>query len=96
MRREYFFMEETRGEERAETALIEQQKKISITAVQSVDGFTPREIRITLDGGRAVISGENLKIVSFSKANGSFAATGKIAGIRFFGKHEKLTKRLFG
>mgnify|MGYP001625061037 CR=1 FL=1 len=89
-------MDEPNIQERAETALIEQQKKITVTGVASVDGFTPREIRITLEGGRAVIAGENLKIVSFSKANGNFSATGKIAGIRFFGKSEKLTKRLFG
>ena len=89
-------MDEPNIQERAETALIEQQKKITVTGVASVDGFTPREIRITLEGGRAVIAGENLKIVSFSKANGNFSAIGKIYGIRFFAKHEKLTKRLFG
>lgn len=83
-------------QERQESALIEQQKKITMTGVAGVDGFTPREIRLTLESGRAVIAGEGLKIVSFSKANGNFSAIGKIYGIRFFAKHEKLTKRLFG
>lgn len=81
---------------RTETALIEQQKKITVTGVASVDGFDSKEIRITLESGRAVITGDGLKIVSFSKASGSFSAVGKIVGLRFFGKSEKLTKRLFG
>lgn len=89
-------MAEERTQTREESALIEQQKKITVTGVLSVDGFTSREIRITLDSGRAMIAGEGLKIVSFSKANGNFSAVGKIAGIRFFGRQEKLTKRLFG
>ena len=83
-------------EEKTQTVTIEQQKKITMTGVSGVDGFTPREIRLTLESGRAVIAGEGLKIVSFSKANGNFSAIGKIYGIRFFAKHEKLTKRLFG
>ena len=83
-------------QERQESALIEQQKKITMAGVSGVDGFTPREIRLTLESGRAVIAGEGLKIVVFSKANGNFSAIGKIYGIRFFAKHEKLTKRLFG
>ena len=87
---------EERTDARPESALIEQQKEITMTGVSAVDGFTSREIRITLESGRAVISGEDLKIVSFSKSNGNFSAVGRIAGIRFFAKHEKLTKRLFG
>ena len=46
--------------------------------------------------GKAVIVGDNLKIVNFSKSNGNFAAVGKIGGIRFAAKQEKLSKRLFG
>ena len=87
---------EERTDARPESALIEQQKKITMTGVSAVDGFTSREIRIMFENGRAVISGEDLKIVSFSKSNGNFSAVGRIAGIRFFAKHEKLTKRLFG
>ena len=85
-------MEETK----LQTALIEQQKKITISGVESVDAFSPRQISLTLDNGKAVIVGDNLKIVNFSKSNGNFAAVGKIGGIRFAAKQEKLSKRLFG
>lgn len=83
-------------ETRLMTALIEQQKKITVTGVESVDSFSPQQITITLEGGRAQISGEGLKITDFSKTSGKFAAVGEIAGVRFFKKKEKLGKRLFG
>ena len=54
-------------------------------------------LHLTLEGGgRAQITGDGLKIVNFSKASGNFSAVGKIEGVRFFGGHEKLAKRLFG
>ncbi len=83
-------------ESKLQTALIEQQKKITMTGVDSVDSFSDKQINLTLENGKAVISGEELKIINFSKANGSFSAVGKIFGVRFFDKREKITKRLFG
>ncbi len=80
----------------AESVCIEQRKRIEMRGVSSVDGFTPKEIRVSLEGGRAVIEGDGLKIVGFSKPNGTLAAAGKIEGIRFYVKGEKLVKRLFG
>lgn len=79
-----------------QTALIEQQKKITVTGVVSVDAFSDRQIALTLENGTASVSGEDLKIVNFSKSSGSFIAVGKVSGIRFAGKREKLSKRLFG
>ena len=35
----------------AQTALIEQQKKITVTGVESVDAFSDRQIALTLSGG---------------------------------------------
>ena len=83
-------------EAKLQTALIEQQKKISMTGDESVDAFSDRQISLTLDNGKAVIAGENLKIINFSKSNGNFSAVGKISGVRFVSKQEKLSKRLFG
>ena len=52
-------------EERPQTTLIEQQKKISLTAVESVDAFSAQQIVLTLQNGRAFIAGDDLKIVGF-------------------------------
>ena len=53
------------------------------------------EKTLTVEGGRAVITGDALKIVNFSKTNGNFAAEGKISGLKYLGKRDKLAKRLF-
>ena len=83
-------------EEKVQTALIEQQKKITMTGVESVDSFTEKQITLSVCGGRAVIAGEGLKIVSFSQSGGGFCATGKICGVQFTEKRQKISKRLFG
>lgn len=83
-------------EARQQTVMIEGQKKISLTGVESVDGFTAQQIALTLTGGRAHITGDELKIAGFSKQDGSFTATGKITGVRFGAKRGKLWKKLLG
>ena len=82
-------------DERVQTVQIEQQKKIIMTCVESVDSFSTQQISLTVEGGKAVITGEPLKIVNFSKSNGNFAAEGKITGLKYLGKRDKITKRLF-
>lgn len=82
-------------DERVQTVQIEQQKKIIMTCVESVDSFSTQQISLTVEGGKAVITGETLKIVNFSKSNGNFAAEGKITGLKYLGKRDKITKRLF-
>ncbi len=82
-------------EEKIQTALIEEQKKISMTSVESVDSFSSQQITLTMPNGKAVIYGDGLKIVNFSKSNGNFTAEGKISGLKYLAKHEKVIKRLF-
>ena len=82
-------------EKTVQTAVIEERKKIALTGVVSVDAFTEKQIALTLEGCRAQISGDGLKIVSFSKTSGAFAATGKIEGLRFLHARENPVRRLF-
>ena len=82
-------------EKPVQTALIEQRKKITLTAVISVDSFTDKQILLTLDGCRAQVSGDGLKIVNFSKTSGAFSAVGRIDGLRFLHGREKALRRLF-
>ena len=82
-------------QEKTQTALIEDQKKITMTAVESVDSFSTQQINLTVSSGKAVVYGVGLKIVNFSKSNGNFTAEGKISGLKYLGKHEKIVKRLF-
>lgn len=59
-------------EEKTQTVTIEQQKKITMTSVESVDSFSTQQITLTVEGGRAVITGDALKIVNFSQNQRKF------------------------
>lgn len=66
---------------------IEQKKSISICGVESVSAFSWAKIALTLLGGEKMyIAGSDLKIVGFSKTNGTFTAEGNISGISYGGK----------
>lgn len=62
---------------------IEQQKKITLTGVKSVTSFSPQQINLMLSEGKLIITGNNLKVTSFSKSSGTFSADGEIAGVKY-------------
>lgn len=74
---------------------VEQCKKISATAITSVDAFSDKQIILSYGGGRISVNGSGMKIVNFSKTSGSFAATGEIAAVRYIGKGGSLKQKLF-
>ena len=74
---------------------VEQQKKLSLTGVESVDAFSDTEIRLTVAGKKMRIVGTGLKVLSFSKGNGAFSAIGEISLIRYGGAKGKFFQRLF-
>lgn len=74
---------------------IEQQKKISLTGVGSVDGFSETEIRLTVNGKKLKIFGSHLKVLAFSQGSGNFAASGEITALKFGARKGKFFQRLF-
>ena len=76
------------------TVTIEDCKKISATAIDSVDAFSSAQIVLSYSGGRITVAGSGLKIV-FSKQSGAFCASGTVTGIKYSGKAVKLTQKLF-
>ena len=62
---------------------IEQRKKISMTAVESVDAFSEEKILLTVSGQRVTIEGTNLKILAFSQGSGSFSASGEVRSVKY-------------
>ena len=74
---------------------VEQQKKLSLTGVESVDAFSDTEIRLTVAGKKMRIAGSGLKVLSFSKGSGAFSAIGEISLIRYGGAKGKFFQRLF-
>ncbi len=66
---------------------IEKKKSIHITAVESVLSFSEVKISLILQGGeKLTVVGTELKIVAFSKTNGSFLAEGAVTGVNYGGK----------
>lgn len=74
---------------------IEQQKKISMTGVSSVDAFSETSILLTVNGKRVTVSGSNLKVLSFSQGSGNFSASGEVACVKYGGAKGKTLKKLF-
>lgn len=74
---------------------IEQCKKVTASAIVSVDAFSDKQIILSYSGGRIVINGSGMKIVNFSKTSGAFSATGNITGARYIQKGGSLRQKLF-
>lgn len=74
---------------------IEQCKRITATAIDSVDSFSDKQIILSYSGGRIVISGSGMKITNFSKSGGSFSAAGEITSLRYIGKGSPFKSKLF-
>ncbi len=74
---------------------IEQCKKVTATAITSVDAFSDKQIILSYQSGRIIVAGSGMKIVNFSKTSGAFAATGDIISVRYTGGGLGLKGKLF-
>ena len=74
---------------------IEDRKKITMTGVGSVDGFSETLISLTVNGKRVQIMGTKLKVLSFSQGSGNFTACGEVAQVKYGGAKGKFLSRLF-
>ena len=80
--------------ETSHSITVEQCKRITATAIDSVDSFSDKQIILSYSGGKIAVAGSEMKIVAFSKSGGNFAATGQITSVRYQskGKISKLFK----
>ena len=73
---------------------IEARKSVAITEVDGVLAFNENKITLALrDGTRVHVGGSGLKIVGFSKEEGSFLAVGEISSVQYGGK--SLLQKIF-
>ena len=75
--------------------VLDGQKRLSLTSVETVDGFTEQSLKLTISGNKVLISGENIKITAFNKASGNLNADGHFTSIRYDYKKTPFFKRLF-
>lgn len=85
-------MQET---QRDEKLLLEDRKRLSMTGVETVDGFGETVLKLTVQKNKVEIKGENIKITSFNKSNGTLLAEGTFNEIRYNYKKPPLIKRIF-
>ncbi len=74
---------------------IEQLKRVTATAITSVDAFNDKQIILSYSGGRIVVNGSGMKIVNFSKTGGTFCASGEITAVKYIPKGGSLKQKLF-
>lgn len=71
------------------------RKKLSMTGVETVDGFSEQCVKLTVSGNKVLIGGENIKITAFNKATGNLSAEGLFCEIKYNHKKVPIIKRLF-
>ena len=71
------------------------RKLLTMTGVSSVDGFGEQFLSLTVSGNKVKITGENIKISTFNKANGNLTAEGTFNEIKYNYKKAPLVKRIF-
>ncbi len=78
-----------------EKIILEARKKLTMTGVLSVDGFSEQTINLTLVGNKVKIVGEGLKVNSFNKGTGTLTVDGIVSEIKFGYKKTPILKRVF-
>ena len=78
-----------------DSLVLDGRKKLNMTGVEMVDGFSEQSLRLTVKGNKVLITGENIKITSFNKNTGSLSAEGKFVQIKYGGQKTPIVKRLF-
>ncbi len=78
-----------------EVLTLEGRKRLTLSLVDSVDGFSEESINLTIKGIKLKIVGEKLKIINFNKASGSFSCDGTVNEIKFGHKKVPLLKKIF-
>ena len=82
-------------ETECEKILLEGRKRLQMTCVETVDGFSEQTLKISVKGNKVIITGKNLKITAFNKQSGNLSAEGEITDIKYGGEKQSFIKRVF-
>lgn len=78
-----------------EKIVLEARKKLSMTGVETVDGFSEQSLKLTVMGNKVIINGENIKITAFNKGTGNLSAEGTFTEIKYNHKKTPFINRIF-
>ena len=75
---------------------VESKRRITVSEVKEVLGFSDKEIRLKLkDNSTLNIQGENLKITAFDDCSGQFSASGVFGGAKYKQAISTFVKKVF-
>lgn len=74
---------------------LDARKHLFLSGVETVDGFNEQSLKLTINGNKVQILGNNIKITAFNKANGNLNAEGDFFEIKYLNKKDPLIKRIF-
>ena len=78
-----------------ESIILEHQKKLNMTMVESVDAYSDQNLKLVVGGKKVTVLGEGIKIVSYNKASGVLVADGLFSEIKYQRKKQPIIKRIF-
>lgn len=74
---------------------LENRKKLLMSKVEAVNGFTSQSLKLTVAGESVEIYGEDIEISSFNKTTGALSCEGKFNSIKYCGEKLSFFKKIF-
>ena len=78
-----------------EKMVLEARRHLLVCGVQTVDGFNEQTLKLTVNGSKVTVVGDNIKITAFNKANGNLSAEGDFYEFKYSHKKMPMVKRIF-
>lgn len=75
--------------------VLDGRKRLTMSGVDSVDGFSEQTLKLSVSGNKVVVCGENIKITAFNKNSGALTADGNFFEIKYNKKKAPFVKRIF-
>ncbi len=88
-------MQQNARKQEPNTLCLDDRKRLSMTGVDAVDGFSEQYLKLTVNGSKVTVNGTGIKITAYNKATGSLTADGEFCEIKYIGKKVPMMKRLF-
>ena len=83
------------NENNVHSLTLDLRKKLTITGVESVDGFSEQTLKLSVNGDKLVVLGNDIKITSFNKSNGNLSAEGDFFELKYQKKRDGILKKVF-
>ena len=74
---------------------LENNKRLSLSGVSSLDGFSSQVLNLTINGTKLKVIGQDIKITSYNKSAGTLVADGIFNEFKYAVKSVPLVKKIF-